>query len=113
MVKISILLLYRRVFDTRNFKIATAVLSGVCLSWGVVAIVCLIFQCHPVSGMWTPADTFTDKCFNLKAYYSGVSGTNMALDIIILSMPIYMVWGLSLPTSQKIALSGIFLLGGL
>ena len=27
-------------------------------------------------------DTFTDKCFNLKAYYAGVSGSNMALDIL-------------------------------
>lgn len=113
MVKISILLLYRRVFDTKKFKIITSVLSGVCLAWGVVAIVCLIFQCHPISGMWNPEDSFTDKCFDLKAYYAAVSGSNMGLDIILLSLPMYMIWGLRLPASQKIGLTFIFLLGGL
>ena len=37
----------------------------------------------------------------------------MALDIIILCMPLYMVWRLKLEASQKLMLSGIFALGGL
>ena len=37
----------------------------------------------------------------------------MALDVIILCMPLYMVWRLKLDASQKLMLSGIFALGGL
>ena len=113
MVKISILLLYRRVFDTKKVKVFTAILGAICFAWGIAATICLVFQCHPFSGMWTPEDTFTDKCFDLKAYYASISGTNMALDIVILSLPMYMIWGLGLPASQKIGLTLIFLLGGL
>ena len=113
MVKISILLLYRRVFDTKRIKIITSVLGALCLAWGAAAIFSLIFQCHPISGMWTPEDTFTEKCFDLKAYYTSVSATNMALDIVLLSIPLYMIWGLGLPRAQKVGLTLIFLLGGL
>ena len=68
--------------------------------------------------MWNPADTFTDKCIDLKAYYIAIAASNMALDIILLAMPIYMVWGyngtgLLLPMSQKVMLTMVFLLGGL
>lgn len=63
--------------------------------------------------MWDPADSFTDKCIDIKAYYAGIAGSNMGLDVVMLGFPIYMVWGLRLPLAQKIALTGIFLLGGL
>lgn len=68
--------------------------------------------------MWNPADTFTDKCIDIKAYYAGIAGSSMGLDVILLAIPIYMVWGyngtgLHLPTSQKLMLTIVFLLGGL
>lgn len=118
MVKISILLLYRRVFDVRKCRIATTVLLGVCIFWGIAAMFVLVFQCQPMAGMWNPADMFTSKCIDIKAYYAGIAGSNMGLDIIILATPIYMVWGyngtgLRLKTSQKLMLTGVFLLGGL
>lgn len=113
MVKISILLMYRRIFDTDAFKKATWVVGAASVAWAIAAILCLIFQCHPFSGLWNPQDTFTSKCFNLQAYYRAVAGSNMALDVIILCMPLYMVWRLKLESGQKLMLSGIFALGGL
>ena len=118
MVKLSILLLYRRVFDVRICRIATIILLLVCVAWGIAAILALLFQCHPISGMWNPADTFTDRCIDLKEYYVGIASSNLGLDVILLVMPIYMVWGyngtgLRLQTSQKLMLTGVFLLGGL
>ena len=113
MVKISILLMYRRIFDTEAFKRATLVVGTACVAWAIAAIFCLIFQCHPFSGLWNPELTFTSKCINLQSYYRAVASSNMALDIIILCMPLFMVWRLKLEASQKLMLSGIFALGGL
>ena len=113
MVKISILLMYRRIFDTAAFKRATWIVGTACVAWGIAAVFCLIFQCQPFSGLWNPEDTFTDKCIDLQAYYRAVASSNMALDVIILCMPLYMVWKLKLEASQKLMLSGIFALGGL
>lgn len=113
LVNVSILLLYRRIFDTRNFRIITGVLMGLCVAWGFATSLVIIFQCHPISGMWNPAYAYSSQCINIKAFYTGSSGAHIAFDVIILSLPLYMVIGLKLPFAQKLALAGIFLLGGL
>ena len=63
--------------------------------------------------MWNPADTFTDKCIDLKAYYDGIAGSNMALDVIILIMPLRMIWKLEISRVKKFVTLGIMMLGGL
>ncbi len=113
MVKISILLMYRRIFDTEAFRKATWIVGAACIAWTIAAVVCLICQCRPFSGLWNPEYTFTAKCIDIQAYYKAVAASNMALDVIILCMPVYMVWKLKLDASQKLMLSGIFALGGL
>lgn len=57
--------------------------------------------------------TFTNRCIDLQVYYSAVAGTNMALDIVVLCLPLWMVWRLKLDAGQKFMLSGIFALGAL
>ena len=56
---------------------------------------------------------FSDQCIDLKDYWVAITASNMALDLIILCMPLYMVWNLMLTTRQKVALSGLFALGAL
>ena len=113
MAKASILLLYRRIFSTPNFKRSTQVIGAIIIAWSVAAILCFIFQCHPVSGMWNPAAMFTNKCIDLRAYYAGIAGANVCLDVVVLCMPLYTIWHLKLKASQKLMLFGIFALGGL
>ena len=45
-------------------------------------------------------------------YYLG-GAYNIASDIVILVLPIPIVWRLRLPKSKKLAVTGIFLMGGL
>ena len=113
LVKISLLLLYRRVFDNQKFKTYILVVGALCLSWFVAGVFSNIFQCSPVSAAFDERRMLPDvHCLDLKAWCYGVTASNMLLDIIILAMPISMVWQLRLPTRQKVILSGIFLLGG-
>ena len=113
MVKISILLLYRRIFITGKYKKATMIVGLACLAWLVAALLCLAFQCHTDAERYNAESLFSNQCIDLKAYWVSVTGSNMALDIVILSMPLYMVWSLRLATRRKVALSGIFALGAL
>lgn len=39
--------------------------------------------------------------------------TNMIMDIMILTIPWPMIWKLQMPLQQKVAVTGIFLLGSL
>ena len=113
MVKISILLLYRRIFDTPNFARATWIVGIACISWLIASLLCLVFQCHTNAERYNADSLFSDQCINLKVYWVAITGSNMALDLIILCMPLYMVWNIRLATRQKIMASGLFALGAL
>ncbi|OGM51245.1 hypothetical protein ABOM_000009 [Aspergillus bombycis] len=48
-IKASILLMYSRIFPTRNFRIASIILNGIPIGW-VIAIICVsVFQCDPIA----------------------------------------------------------------
>lgn len=113
MAKISILLLYRRLFATAAFRKAALTVGTAVVAWTIAAILALIFQCHPISGLWYPDLTFSNQCISLSIYYSSVSGLNMVLDIVVLCLPLWMVWHLKLDAGQKFMLSAVFALGAL
>ena len=81
--------------------------------WFIVALFIDMFQCRPFQAAFDPKLLFTDHCINVQAFYRGITGSNLCIDIVILYMPLHMVWGLKLRTRQKFALSGIFLLGSM
>lgn len=112
-VKMSLLLLYRRIFNTRLFKMQSLIVGIACIAWLVVEMSLNIFQCVPFTAAFQPAYLFTDHCIDLQAFYWGVTVTNLGLDVVVLLLPMQVVWQLKLPKRQKIILSGIFLLGGL
>ena len=113
MVKLSILVLYRRIFITAAFKRSTLIVGAAVMLWFIVALFTDLFQCQPFQAAFDPELLFTNQCINLQAYYWGITGSNLCLDVVLLYMPLHMVWGLKLRTRQKFGLSGIFLLGGM
>lgn len=113
MVKISILSLYRRLFDTVFTKRATLIVAIACVSWLIAALLCLAFQCETEAERYNANSLFENQCINLKAYWTAIAGSNLGLDLIILCIPLYVIWHLKLATRQKIAVSGIFALGAL
>lgn len=70
-----------------------------------------IFDCMPIHAFWDKEVPGT--CIDSLRYFLGVAIPNVVTDILFLLFPIPWIWKLVLPMSQKIALSGIFLLGGL
>ena len=111
MVKISILLLYRRIFTTPLFKRATLIVGTTCVAWLIAALLCLAFQCRTNAERYNLDALFSHDCIDLKSYWIAVTGSNLVLDLVVLCMPLYIVSNLKIPTRQKIWLSGIFALG--
>ena len=70
-----------------------------------------ILACIPVSGFWDRR--VTTKCIDIALYYLALTVPNIATDLILLAFPLPFIWKLRLPKSQKVALTGIFTLGGL
>lgn len=69
------------------------------------------FQCTPIEKAWLIL--IPGKCVDPLKYIIGVHTTNLALDIIILALPVSAVWRLQMSMAKKISVAGIFLLGGL
>ena len=113
LVKLSILILYRRIFPTPAFKKTTLIVGSAVIYWFIVALFTDIFQCRPLQAAFDPELLFTDHCINVEAFYRGITASNLCIDFVILYMPLHMVWGLKLHARQKLALSAIFLLGSM
>ena len=112
-VKTSILILYCRLFRTPTFK---RVAFGVWLftaAWAISAFVSNLLQCTPVSFFWNKEQP--GHCIPNALITIGMTNGVLSFvgDLVILCMPLPMVWKLQIDRKRKIALTGMFLLGGL
>ena len=111
LVKISILLFYRRIFCTPAFRRqVNIVLATVCM-WFIAIFFATLFQVKPISVNWTAEKA--DYMINEYAMYTASAVIEMLLDIVTLILPWPIIWNLQIDTKRKWHLCGIFLLGGL
>ncbi|EAU30738.1 predicted protein [Aspergillus terreus NIH2624] len=112
MVKLSVLLLYRRIFRLTWTLYFCAFLS---ISYAIAVSTTVSLACVPTSFFWTQwvNPLGGGHCrVNLYQFYLWNAVGNLFTDVIILCLPMPIVWGLQMPRAQKWAISGIFLLGG-
>ncbi|KAK5048683.1 hypothetical protein LTR84_005774 [Exophiala bonariae] len=110
LVKLSILVMYHRIFDTRNVRIVVKIVAAANLIWIILFTGLAIFQCTPVHRAWNPS--IPGKCLDSKELFVGNAVPNIVIDLFMVAIPIYPVSKLRLPLSQRIALVGLFMLGG-
>ncbi|KAI4179711.1 MAG: hypothetical protein LQ346_007140 [Caloplaca aetnensis] len=122
LIKISILLFYRRIFTTyrRTFKIAFYVLGIYTLLNTIATVVTFIVQCLPVAFFWERAYLVEDvdtphavkgECFTENIHVMTVFIANTISDVALLMLPAIGLWKLQLPREKKMGLFGVFSLG--
>ncbi|KAL9001914.1 MAG: hypothetical protein Q9188_005129 [Gyalolechia gomerana] len=116
-IKFSILLFYRRVFinqtTSKEFKVAWYTITVWCFLWGISTFFAAAFQCTPIFYSWTQyTGKTTGKCVNFTALLVSTAVINICTDVAVLVLPMPSVWNLKIEKAQKVAASGIFLLGG-
>ena len=109
-VKVSILLLYRSLFPTHKFHIVIGLVGILIVVWSFMSLCVAIFACWPISGNWDPKIT---TCINEGLFFLVAALINIITDLAVLCLPLRQVWQLQLSSARKIAVSGLFLLGGL
>ncbi|KAH8693343.1 hypothetical protein GQ44DRAFT_744627 [Phaeosphaeriaceae sp. PMI808] len=109
LVKISVLLTYRRLFPLHEVRIALAIITAIVISWWIALLLVYIFQCNPISKAWLP--WIEGTCINLKASFIGNAIPNILTDVAILCVPIKPVWKLHLRLAQRLSILFMFLLG--
>lgn len=110
LAKISILCLYLRIFVNKNFRKVIWGTIAFLLTHGTIYFFCLLFQCVPISAIWT---TQPAKCLNLKAIGYSAAGFSIFEDFFIMLLPIWELRTLKLSPRKKAALAFMFALGSL
>ncbi|KAF7594151.1 hypothetical protein BBP40_010000 [Aspergillus hancockii] len=110
-IKLSILALYKRLFSTPRMILAVNVVAAFLLLWAVSVCVVGTILCLPVNKFWDP--TVEGSCLDAAKFYYGMQIPNIVTDTVLLIMPTKVVWALPISRTQRLLLSGVFIVGGL
>ncbi|KAK4164704.1 hypothetical protein QBC43DRAFT_300171 [Cladorrhinum sp. PSN259] len=111
LAKISILLLYRRIFATPEFRRTCLIMIGISTAYFVAAQVTNLCACIPIDLFWNRTNK-GGRCLNFNLFSFIIGLIEIVLDIAILTLPIRAVLSLQMPRKTKVMVSGVFLLGG-
>ncbi|OQD80364.1 hypothetical protein PENANT_c036G05631 [Penicillium antarcticum] len=107
--KLSILLMYYRIFRFPYFKTWAYIIGTFVILWVICITFLFIFICVPVQKLWYP--DIPGRCINQVSTWIANAVSTIATDVAILLLPIPQVWKLQLRTSEKIAVLIAFSLG--
>jgi hypothetical protein len=113
LTRISILLLYVRIFSTSSlFRRCAHTL--IIFNFGYLAVfnIVLLFQCRPINLAWNRWDDQHEGiCLSINAIGWSAAGINIALDLATIILPLPQLVKLRLSWQKKLPLILIFLLG--
>lgn len=112
-IKISFLLLFRKVFPGTYFRRITEIVGAIVIAATIVGCFVGIFACRPINAFWDFTPSPTAKCMNIELYMIGNWVHNVVTDLAILCLPQTMIWKLQIDRKSKIALAFTLLLGSL
>ncbi|KAH7111885.1 hypothetical protein B0J11DRAFT_543192 [Dendryphion nanum] len=110
--KISILVLYLRVFPSRRFRIGCFCLLTFIICYGIWVLLGSIFMCYPASYLWNRPQSHGHCQLERFWIYCLNASVNIAQEFAILLLPMPLLRRLRLLRGQKIALICVFALGG-
>jgi hypothetical protein len=113
LTRISILLLYIRIFTTSDlFRQCAYALVIVHLIYVGAFDFVVLFQCRPINLAWNRWDgQHTGYCLNVNAIGWSAAGINIALDLATIILPLPQLVKLWLPWHKKLPLVLLFMLG--
>ncbi|KAL9087479.1 MAG: hypothetical protein Q9159_003616 [Coniocarpon cinnabarinum] len=113
LTKISILCQYYRIFIYKRTRIAVWVTLVIVICYGIATFFDSIFICTPVNAFWSPDPVEAKKsCVNENMLWYSNSAVNIVLDVVIIALPMPAIQTLSISSARKVAVMGLFALGG-
>ncbi|KAI9834663.1 MAG: hypothetical protein M1826_000065 [Phylliscum demangeonii] len=109
-VKLSILLLYLRLFSAgRSLRLCIYLLLAFTSSYVIAGELSLFFGCRPVRKLIHTE--VAGKCLNLEYHIISQAAFNLAADVLIVAAPVPTVLALKLRTKDKVGVLAIFAVG--
>ena len=111
LAKVSILLIFLRVFTNPRFRLVTKI----CILWmacqTVAFFLAITLQCVPVSSIWD--SSANRKCINTTAIIYAGAVLSIVEDIFIIILPIRELLALNMGSRQRLGVIFMFALGSL
>lgn len=101
--------MYLQIFPSRTMRIGCYILASLSVTWWASVVVASAFQCQPVARAWHKANL--GACFGSFKYSVHIFAPNIALDVLILGLPIWGIRKLHISRKQRFGLCSVFLLG--
>ncbi|QKX63470.1 uncharacterized protein TRUGW13939_10640 [Talaromyces rugulosus] len=98
--------------DLRARDAQTVFLIGIVVVWAITFLICLLAQCG--SNIATNFGTLGDlkaKCTDTFAILIGLAASDVAVDLVILSIPLPLVISLRLPLKKRIGIVAVLAIG--
>ena len=108
-IKLSILLLYLRLFPLMKFRRCVKSLMVVFGFIGAVVTLVAVFQCRHVDDAWKIA--LPTNCVTQASMLEGQAIFNLISDVTIIVLPMPVIWRLHMPLRRRLLLLGIFTVG--
>lgn len=112
--KLSILLLYRRIFVPARrsaFNIILRFLECVIILFYISTSIVKITQCIPREKIWNR--TLPGSCINVNNLLNTSGMFNFVTDVLILLVPVKSVWKLHMKKKKKVQIIAIFTVGAM
>ncbi|KAK0614989.1 hypothetical protein B0T17DRAFT_510807 [Bombardia bombarda] len=111
--KISVLLMYRRIFSIPKFQKVCLVFMILTTAWYLMSALPMFFVCTHIEGFWRRLRPGTVCHLDFNLYSSSTGMVEVILDAAILTLPIRALHSLSMKTKTRCFVSCMFLVGGL
>lgn len=110
--KISILLLYLRIFPQKWLRIGCYLILALVITYGLISVFySSVFQCNPVSKAYRKS--IPGHCIDVRKTWQANAGFNIASDLMILVLPMPAIHSLQMSSKPKLGLIFLFGLGSL
>ncbi|KAH8898353.1 hypothetical protein GQ53DRAFT_837275 [Thozetella sp. PMI_491] len=110
LTKISLVLLYMRIFGTVTwFRRVCQFMITLLTLYALASCLTGLVQCNPIPKAWNSG--LSGSCINLMQFFIFNGAMALATDAIILLLPLPMIVNLQVPLLQKLALIPVFGLG--
>lgn len=107
--KVSLLLLYLRIFTDRVFRTTAWGIIAIVIGYDTATVIVTVFQCHSIAKAWN--SRIHGHCINVGASWYATAAFAITTDIAIIVLPIKQISTLRLPRAQKLGLMFLFSLG--
>ncbi|KAI1440008.1 hypothetical protein F5Y02DRAFT_32223 [Annulohypoxylon stygium] len=115
-IKLSIIFFYRRIFNpskSDRFNLITIICACIIVAWTMAYIFAVAFDCGlHWTAHWSSVADIINYCHGTQQLVESLLITDLITDVIIIALPMPIIWSLHLTLMRKIAITAIFLLGG-